>query len=78
MDFGAPPGRKLTLEAAQSVLTRIAEDATDLFSSSARALEYLNHRGFDDHERSAIDLIQSGAAASVIGRLDELRFGTQG
>jgi len=59
-------------------LERIAEDASDLFLKPARAAEFLGTTNFAGTGKRAVDLVKAGAAATVIARLDELRFGSQG
>jgi hypothetical protein len=75
---GAAPGERLNADQARAVLLKIAEDSKDLFVTVANAETYLGNTNFAGTGKSALGLIKQGGAATVIGRLDELRFGPQG
>lgn len=76
--FGAPPGEKVEREAAELVVGRIAEDASDIFADKQEALRYLLRSDFDGRGNSAADLVEVGRATAVIARLEQLRFGPEG
>lgn len=75
---GAQPGDRLPINQARAVLDRIAAEAADLFGDQDQARAYLNAKNFAGSGKNALDLVRIGGAATVIGRLDELRFGSQG
>jgi hypothetical protein len=75
---GAKPGEPLKDAAAKAVLKRIAEGTTDIFSSVDKAESYLKSPNFAGSGKDAFHLIKAGGTATVLGRLDELRFGSQG
>lgn len=75
---GAEPGVQLDSHTAHEVLCRVINTTEDIFSSSKIAGEYLSALSFGECEGSAIDLIKDGRIVSVLSRLNQLRYGSNG
>lgn len=76
--LGAPPGRRLKVAESEAVLAKIAAASLDLFPTLEQAYSYLQSPNFAGTGKDARELVRAGAAATVLGRLDELRYGGQG
>lgn len=77
MSLGGAPGVRLSKTAAKAVLARVSRESLDLFDSEDRAKEFLERPGPGD-SASPLDMIEKGQTASVLVKLDQLRYGPQG
>lgn len=75
---GAAPGTKLSHEDAKRSFHKIAKGSLDLFPTTESAERYLSAGDFARTGQTAIELIETGRAVTVLARLDELRYGSQG
>lgn len=75
---GAKPGLRLPQNDADAILQIIASETVDLFLTVENAKTYLQAKNFAGSGKNALELIKAGGTATVLGRLDELRFGSQG
>lgn len=76
--LGAVPGKRLRANTADLVIKKIATQSLDVFATLDNAEHYLRAPNFAGTGKDARELVRAGAAATVLGRLDELRYGTQG
>ncbi len=77
-NLGAPPGKPLKVNIAREVLRHIASSASDLFPTTERAEKFLRSENFAGSKQTALELVKAGKATTVLARLDELRYGSQG
>ena len=78
LGVGAVPGTKLSHEDAKRSFHKIAKGSLDLFPTTESAERYLSASDFASTGQTAIELIEAGRAVTVLARLDELRYGSQG
>lgn len=78
LTLGGPPGVKLGEFETDAVLRKIVASARDIFASEELAEDYLATASFDSSKRNARVLVAAGMTATVLSKLDELRYGTRG
>lgn len=71
------PGQRLNSDKTSRVLLLIAEDSHDVFGTTENAIKQLNSDAFMGGLPVA-HLVRDGRVVSVLARINELRFGTDG
>ena len=61
-----------------AVLERVASDAVDLFGTREAALSYLETVRLTSHGESARQSLRTRGLGPVLGRLEDLRYGSRG